>query len=83
MTTAVTKISSVRTSGHESGAKLADFTTDRRVLLLCALAVPIGVMGALVAKALFWLIAVFTNAAFFLRWSAEPVALTGQHFGWW
>lgn len=62
---------------------LADFNTDRRVLLLCALAVPIGVIGALVAKALLWLIAVFTNAAFFLRWSAEPVTLQGGHFGWW
>ena len=68
---------------HGAGGNLADFTTDRRVLMLCALAVPIGVMAALVAKALLWLIAVFTNAAFFLRWSADPVALTGQHFGWW
>jgi CIC family chloride channel protein len=62
---------------------LADFSTDRRVLLLCALAVPIGLIGALVAKGLLWLIAVFTNAAFFLRWSAEPVTLSGGHFGWW
>ena len=29
--------------------RLADFRTDRRVLLLCALALPIGVIGALVA----------------------------------
>ncbi len=67
---------------HETAA-LADFSTDRRVLLLCALAVPIGVIGAFVAKLLLWLIAVFTNAAFFLRWSAEPVTLQGGHFGWW
>lgn len=69
-------------SAHESST-LADFNTDRRVLLLCALAVPIGVIGALVAKALLWLIAVFTNAAFFLRWSSAPVELQGGHFGWW
>lgn len=62
---------------------LADFTTDRRVLWLCALAVPIGAIAALAAKALLWLIAVFTHAAFFLHWSAAPVTLTGQHFGWW
>ncbi len=62
---------------------LADFTTNWRVLLLCALAVPVGVVGAGVAKALLWLIAVFTNAAFFLRFSAEPVTLQGHHFGWW
>jgi H+/Cl- antiporter ClcA/predicted transcriptional regulator len=29
------------------------------------------------------LIAVFTNAAFFLRFSSAPVGLTGHHFGWW
>src|SRR5437868_3268678 len=69
-------------AGHETD-NLADFRTDRRVLLLCALAVPIGLIGAVVAKALLWLIAVFTNAAFFLRWSAEPVVLQGHHFGWW
>ncbi len=62
---------------------LADFRTDRRVLLLCVLAIPIGVLGAGVARVLLWLIAVFTNAAFFLRFSAEPVTLQGHHFGWW
>ena len=45
--------------GRPHEGTLADFTTDRRVLLLCALAVPIGVLAALVAKALLWLIAVF------------------------
>ncbi len=69
-------------AGHAPDV-LADFSTNRRVLLLCALAVPIGVMGALIAKVLLWLIAVFTNAAFFLRFSAEPVSLEGGHFGWW
>ncbi len=63
--------------------RLADFSTDRRVLLLCALAIPIGAAGAVVAKVLLWLIAVFTNAAFFLRLSADPVILQGHHFGWW
>ncbi|HVU23739.1 MAG TPA: chloride channel protein [Opitutus sp.] len=62
---------------------LADFTTDRRVLLLSVLAVPIGAIGALVAKALLWLIAVFTNLAFFHRLSAAPATLAGGHFGWW
>ena len=73
---------SVSSSFH-AGDELADFSTDRRVLLLCLLALPVGVIGAFVAKALLWLIAVFTNAAFFLRWSAEPVTLSGGHFGWW
>lgn len=83
MTTAAPKTTRLNSTSHEGRGGLADFTTDRRVLLLCALAVPIGVIAAFVATALLWLIAVFTNAAFFLRWSAEPVTLTDQHFGWW
>ena len=62
---------------------LADFSTDRRVLLLCALALPIGAIGAVVAKALLWLIAVITNAAFFLRWSSAPVSPETNHLGAW
>lgn len=83
MTPAAEKPTTVTAPSHEDRGNLADFTTDRRVLLLCALSVPIGAIAALVAKALLWLIAVFTNAAFFLRWSDEPVTLTGHHFGWW
>ena len=62
---------------------LADFSTDWRVLLLCALAVPIGASGALVAKALIWLIAVITNAAFFLRWSSQSALPQLNQLGWW
>ncbi len=62
---------------------LADFRTDRRVLLLSGLAVPIGAIGALVAKALLWLIAVITNAAFFHRWSAAAVVPQDHQLGWW
>ncbi len=62
---------------------LSDFSTNRRVLLLCLLAVPIGAIGAVVAKALLWLIAVITNAAFFLRWSSAPVTPAMCHRGWW
>ncbi|HRG55582.1 MAG TPA: hypothetical protein PLG56_06050, partial [Lacunisphaera sp.] len=73
---------SLPVAGHPPDA-LADFSTDRRVLLLCAFAVPIGVLGAVVAKALLWLIAVITNAAFFLRWSAAPATPEMHHLGWW
>ena len=83
MTPAAEISTTITPPGHAGRGHLADFTTDRRVLLLCVLAVPIGAIAALVAKALLWLIAVFTNAAFFLRWSAAPVPLTGHHFGWW
>ncbi|MDB6128417.1 MAG: Chloride channel core [Verrucomicrobia bacterium] len=66
-----------------STSSLSDFSTDRRVLLLCAFAVPIGAIGAVVAKALIWLIAVITNAAFFLRLSAAPVTPETNHLGAW
>ena len=69
-------------SGHHSDG-LADFRTDRRVLLLCLLALPIGAIGAVVAKALLWLIAVITNLAFFLRWSSAPVTPETNHLGAW
>jgi chloride channel protein, CIC family len=62
---------------------LADFRTNRRVLLLSALAVPIGVFGALVAKALLWLIATITNLAFFHRLSAQIASPEQNHLGWW
>jgi H+/Cl- antiporter ClcA len=68
--------------GHASD-KLSDFSTSPRVLLLCLLAAPIGIIGALVAKALLWLIAVITNAAFFLRWSSLPVTPGSNHLGLW
>lgn len=74
-------VSSSRSS-HSAGG-LGDFSTNRRVLVLCALAVPIGALGAVVAKVLLWLIALFTNIAFFHRFSAEPALLQGHHFGLW
>lgn len=82
MSSTVSPSPSHPSSGGHSDV-LSDFSTNRRVLLLCALALPIGAIGAVVAKALIWLIAVFTNAAFFLRFSAEPVTLEGHSFGWW
>lgn len=53
------------------------------MLLLCLLALPIGAIGAIVAKALLWLIAVITNLAFYWRWSGTPAAPEGNHLGWW
>ncbi len=66
-----------------SRAKLGDFSTDHRVLLLSLLAVPIGAIGAVVAKLLLWLIAVFTNAAFFFRFSSTIGSLSDHPPGWW
>ena len=53
------------------------------MLLLAALAVPVGVIGAGVAKALLWLIAVVTNLAFFQRWSSATTLAGQHHLGWW
>src|SRR3954469_9011598 len=70
-------------SSHSATDVLSDFKTDRRVLLLCALALPIGAIGSVVAKVLLWLIAVFTNAAFFQRFSAAAVSPQDAHLGAW
>jgi len=44
--------------------RLADFTRDKRILLLSVMAIVIGAISAVVAKALVWLIAVITNLTF-------------------
>ena len=63
--------------------ELADFSTNRRVLLLSAMALVIGAIAALVAYALIWLIAAITNIAFYQRWSAAPAVPQGNHLGLW
>jgi H+/Cl- antiporter ClcA len=63
--------------------ELADFSTNRRVLLLSAMAVLIGAIGSLVAYALIWLIAAITNLAFYHRFSAAPAVPQGHHLGLW
>jgi H+/Cl- antiporter ClcA len=63
--------------------ELADFSTNRRVLLLSALAVVIGVISAFVADGLIWLIAVITNLAFYQQLSSAPAVPQGNHLGLW
>ncbi len=63
--------------------ELADFSTNRRVLLLSAMAMVIGAIGSLVASALIWLIAAITNLAFYHRLSAQPAVPQGHHLGLW
>ncbi len=71
-------------SGHKtSQTLLGDFRTDRRMLLLVALAIPVGVISALVAKALLWLIAEITNVVFFQRFSPVLGSLQHHHLGAW
>jgi len=62
---------------------LRDFRTDSRMLVLVALAVPIGLVSALVAKVLLWLIAELTNIVFFQRLSSVLPPLQNNHLGVW
>lgn len=64
-------------------AQLADFTTDKRVLVLSGMAIIIGVIGSLVADALVWLINLFTNLAYYQRLSAQEASPTGNQMGIW
>jgi H+/Cl- antiporter ClcA len=56
---------------------------EPRVLLLCAVAVALGVGAAFIAQLLVALIALVTNAAFYGRWSVENVSPAGHHLGAW
>jgi H+/Cl- antiporter ClcA/CBS domain-containing protein len=70
-------------SGAAVEDELADFSTNRRVLLLSAMALVVGAIGAVVAGALIWLIAAITNLAFYQRVSASPAVPQGNHLGGW
>ena len=63
--------------------RLADYSTDRRVLFLSLAAVVLGVVGAAVAWVLLWLIAVITNLAYFGRFSSIPASPGSNTLGLW
>ena len=56
---------------------------EPRVLLLCGVAVALGVCAALIAQLLVDLISVVTNLAFYGRWSIENVSPAGHELGPW
>ncbi|MBU6499944.1 MAG: chloride channel protein, partial [Rhodospirillales bacterium] len=58
-----------------------DFTTDRRVLLLAAMAVVVGLAGVAAAFVLLRLIALCTNLAYFHTLSTQTRSLAGLHLG--
>ena len=60
---------------------LADFSRDRRVILLSFLALLIGAFSAGVAYVLVWLIGAITNLAFYFRFSSEFIAPAADHLG--
>jgi CIC family chloride channel protein len=63
--------------------RLADFVVDRRMLLMAALAVPIGALAAAAAWCLLRLIGLVTNLVFYQRWAVGLVAPGAQHHPWW
>jgi chloride channel protein, CIC family len=63
--------------------RLADFVVDRRMLLIAALAVPIGALAAGAAWCLLRLIGLVTNLVFYQRWAVELVAPGAHHHPWW
>src|SRR5215471_373553 len=71
-----------RTIVH-SNDQLADFTRDKRILILSGMAVIIGAISAVVAYALVWLIGVITNLAFYQKFSSTFTSPAGNHLGYW
>ncbi len=61
--------------------RLADFTADIRIIGLTLMALVIGVMSALVAGALVWLIAVITNLSFYQRFSSDFISPAANRLG--
>ena len=61
---------------------LRDFTADRRVLILAALAIVVGTGGALAAWVLSRLISLVTNLAYFGTFSTESHNVADNTLGW-
>ena len=75
--------SDARPTPHADVPELRDFSSDRRLLLLAAMAVIVGSGGALAAWALSRLINLVTQLAYFGRWSAAPADLGNHALGAW
>src|SRR4051812_36203202 len=73
----------ISAASHTPDTELGDFTTDTRVIKLSLLALCIGCISAFVAYGLIWLIAVFTNLAYFGRFSSASVTPAEGHLGLW
>jgi CIC family chloride channel protein len=62
--------------------RLRDFSADRRLLLLVAMALVVGTAGAAAAWALLHLINLATNLAYYGRISAAPTSIIGNPLGY-
>lgn len=63
--------------------RLADFTRDKRILLISLMALIVGAISAVVAFALVWLIAVITNISFYQEFSSVFQSPDHHHLGYW
>ena len=61
--------------------RLADFTTNSRLLVMAVMAVVVGVMSSFVAYALVWLIGVATNLIWYHRYSSALVSPASSTLG--
>jgi H+/Cl- antiporter ClcA len=65
-----------------AGERLGDFTVGTRVLMIAALAIPIGAGAALCALILLRLIALFTNLFYFGKLTTAANSPAANHLGW-
>jgi CIC family chloride channel protein len=66
---------------HDAAEALGDFTATPRLVWLSLLAIAIGTISAVVAKALLALIALATNLFYLQRWSIASVRPADHHLG--
>jgi chloride channel protein, CIC family len=75
---------SMQTSSHALHLpRLGDFSTDRRVLLLMAMALVCGVGGAVSAFLLLHAISLVTDLVWFRAWSFAAMSPASATVGWW
>ncbi|WLW59090.1 chloride channel protein [Achromobacter sp. PD1] len=68
-------------SSARAALRLGDFTTDKRVVLLMGLAIPVGLASVAAAWALLRLIALCTNLAYHHQFSFKDQPITTGHLG--
>lgn len=68
-------------SSARAALRLGDFTTDKRVVLLMGLAIPVGLASVGAAWALLRLIALCTNLAYHQQFSFKDQPITTGHLG--
>src|SRR5215472_4945079 len=75
------RITGPSSTSRAHARELGDFTTDGRLLVLVPMAAAVGVIGAAVARALVFLIAVITNIAYYHRLSQTMVSPAANQLG--